>query len=209
MKRNNPFIALCKFEGNVDIMTFENCNLFKRSTTTQGLGYTFNGEIQEKLYKENFRSKALSQNVDKSAFLMKFATSEPSLTVVIENNEEYTTKIMSDNNDDGAKKISVSLHNPKEPSDTKFKPSSSIKIPLGHSTTFLITPKAREIDDSGKALTETERGCRLDEDTEALDIFNVYTRAGCLFECKIRYAEKKCGCTPWYYPVNMQDKVKN
>ena len=105
--------------------------------------------------------------------------------------------------------VTLSLHNPKEPSDTKFKPTSSIQVPLGQSTTFLITPKATEIDESGKELTESQRNCRLDEDTDALDIFNIYTRTGCLFECKMKYAVGKCGCNPWYYPINMKRQVRD
>ena len=90
-----------------------------------------------------------------------------------------------------------------------FKPSTSISIPLGHSTTFLIKPKAREIDDSGKQLTESQRNCRLDKDTDELDIFNIYTRTACLFECKTRYATKRCQCIPWNYHVNMMEKVSD
>ena len=103
--------------------------------------------------------------------------------------------------------VTLSLHNPKEPSDTKFKPTSSIQVPLGQSTTFLIALKAREIDESGKELTESQRNCRLDEDTDALDIFNIYTRTGCLFECKMKQSMRRCGCVPWNYPVNMENKV--
>ena len=209
--RTNPFIAACKFEENVETMTYENCNLFKRSITTQGMGYTFNNEIEANFIKKPFRSPALSPNVNREPYLMKSASSEASLTVLIENNIENTEILEDLQLKTGTirkpKKILVSLHNPKEPSDTKFKPSTSIQIPLGHSTTFLITPKAREIDDSGKALTETERGCRLDEDTEALDIFNVYTRTACLFECMRKQAIGRCGCIPWDDPVNMDDMV--
>ena len=189
-------------------MTFRNCDLFKRSFTTQGIGYTFNNIIEENLIKKEFRSKALSPNVKYEPSNMISSSSDPSLTVVIENNVE-NNKILSDNRGvvNKPKKISVSLHNPKEPSDTKFRPSTSIKIALGHSTTFLVTPKAREIDESGKELRESERGCRLDEDTTGLDIFNVYTRTACLFECKMKYAIKKCGCTPWYYPIHIEKEV--
>ena len=195
---------MCKFEDSDESMTFENCNLFKRSFTTQGLGFTFNNEEESKLIKEDYRSE-LSVNVNKKTYLMK---SQHSLTVVIENNAE-NKKILSGNRGvvHKPKKISVSLHNPKEPSDTKFRPSTSIKIAFGHSTTFLVTPKAREIDESGKELRESERGCRLDEDTTGLDIFNVYTRTACLFECKMKYAIEKCGCTPWYYPIHIGKEV--
>ena len=205
--KSNPFVAMCKFEENNKIMSFENCNLFKRSFTTQGLGYTFNNEREEIMIKKRFRSTELSHNIKRRPSLMKSTSSEYSLTVIIETNAEEVESA-----EKGIvhkpKEISVSIHNPKEPADTKFIPSTSVKIPLGSTTTFLITPKARKIDESGKELTESERGCRLDEDTDALDIFNVYTRVGCLLECKMQYSIKMCGCTPWNYPINMlRDKV--
>ena len=105
------------------------------------------------------------------------------------------------------KDILVSLHNPLAPADAKFEPSTSIRIPGGHTTIVLITPKATEIDESGKALEESQRGCRLHEDTEALEIFNVYTRTACLFECKMKYALRFCGCSPWNFPLNMFKNV--
>ena len=93
--------------------------------------------------------------------------------------------------------VSVSLHNPNEPANLR---STSFEIPLGHTTTVYVTPKAREIDDSGKELKENERNCRLIEDNSELEIFKIYTQEACLFECKLKIAANKCGCIPWSYP---------
>ena len=205
---------MCKFEENVITMTFENCNLFRRSFTTQGLGYTFNNEVEGKLIKKKFRSSEFSQNIKRKPSHMKSTGSEHSLTVIIDSNAEEVEKYenITGNTKDGdailkPKEIWVSLHNPKEPADTYFIPATSIKIPLGFSTTFFITPKAREIDESGRDLEETKRKCRLSEDTGKLDIFSVYSKVGCLFECKIKLSIERCGCVPWNYPVNMNDNV--
>ena len=204
---------MCKFEENVKTMNFENCNLFKRSITTQGLGYTFNNEQEENMLKDKFRNIEFSPNINRKPSLMRSASSEHSLTVIIEDNAESTKDLEEKKIEDGLshrpEKISVSIHSPKEPADTIFKPSTSISIPLGHSTTFLIKPKAREIDDSGKQLTESQRNCRLDKDTDKLDIYNIYTRTACLFECKTKYATKRCQCIPWNYHVNMVKKVSD
>ena len=131
---------------------------------------------------------------------MKSASSEHALKVVLENNREevdiYRNKMEPDLE---PTEITVALHNPKEPADIR---SKSFNIPLGHSTTVYITAKAREIDEDGMALTESQRNCRLDEDAESLDVFNIYTRAACMFECKIKYSMIKCGCLPWNYPQN-------
>ena len=207
---------MCQFEDNVEKMTFENCNLFKRSFTTQGLGYTFNNEREGKLIKSKFRSTVFSHNKKREPSLMKSTGSEHSLRVIIDSNaeeveEHENTKSLKSLQEVASapkpKEVVVSLHNPKEPADTSFIPATSIKIPLGHSTTFFISPIAREIDESGKGLREWQRKCRLDVDTEDLDIFNVYTKVSCLFECKMKLSMKSCGCVPWNYPVNNYEKV--
>ena len=79
---------MCKFEENVKPMTFENCNLFKRSYTTQGLGYTFNNEIENFAIKKNFRSTSFSPNIGRIPSLMKSTNSDHSLTVIIDVNAE-------------------------------------------------------------------------------------------------------------------------
>ena len=193
-------------------MTFENCNLFKTSFTTKGIGYTFNNEKEEKLIKYPFRGKEFSPNIKRNPSLMKSASPDHSLKVVIENDKENSKDLSESTNIDGTirkpQKVLVSIHNPKEPADNIIKPSTSIPIPLGHITTFFFKPEAREIDQSGKELTESQRNCRLDESTESLEIYNVYTRTACLFECKRKYAITKCGCSPWNFPENMLKRVK-
>ena len=78
------------------------------------------------------------------------------------------------------------------------------EIPLGHSTKVYITPKAREIDDSGKDLTEVQRGCRLAKDSKDLDSFNIYSQESCHLECMIKQSYKRCGCFPWNYLITEQ-----
>ena len=74
---------MCKFENNVERMSFENCNLFKRSYGTQGLGYTFNNEKEEKFIKKEFRS-IFSHNTERDPSLMKSTNPDHSLTVVLD-----------------------------------------------------------------------------------------------------------------------------
>ena len=191
-------------------MKFENCDLFKRSFTTRGLGYTFNNLREEKLIKENYRAKEFSLNMNKDPSLMKSTRSKHSLTVVIENNAEEVAEYEKTKSTINHKTsmVSVSLHDPKEPADSTLVPLTSIRIPLGQSTTFLISAKARIIDESGMELSEIQRGCRLDDDTETLNVFNVYTRVSCLFECKMQFSMRMCGCTPWNYPVDRKRQVR-
>ena len=94
--------------------------------------------------------------------MMKSARSDHALKVFIDYNEE-AVKIFENS---GVlklkpKKVSVALHNPYEPASIR---SNSFEIPLGYTTTVYITPKAREIDYSGKELEEKQRNCRLSDD---------------------------------------------
>ena len=159
-----------------------------------------------------YRNSIFYPNTEKEPFLMKSASSKYSLKVVIENNAEEIEryeKSKTQKKPEGDVKfeptvISVSLHNPEEPADIR---SNSFKIPLGHLSIVYISPKAREVDEDGKKLEESQRKCRLNQDTETLDIFNVYTKSACMFECQIKYAIERCHCTPWNYPINKEKYI--
>ena len=206
--RGNPFAAYCKYGNNVHAMLFSNCNLFKRSFSNIGLGFSFNNELRHNLYKNSSDNHLLLSTLmvsdDKKVSMMESASSKKSLKVMIENNFEESkfyedTKITEPPKGIliyKPRKIKVTLHEPKEPANIR---SKSFNIPLGQSSRVYIFPKATRIDESGKALTEDQRECRLSEDNKDLDIFNIYTQEGCIQECKIRQAFEACGCIPWDY----------
>lgn len=209
--RDNPFVALCSFEEDLENLSFDDCKLFKRSFTNSGLGFTANNEIRNKLYKrpENkFKDQnyVFNTNNKKAPTNMRSARPEDALRLMIEYNRERV-EIYEKTRHPGSPQgelflkpttVKVALHNPNEPANLR---SNAFSIPLGHSTTVYITPKARRIDDSAKELTEMQRGCRLSQKAEDLNIFNIYTKEACLFECKMKLALKKCGCSPWNYPI--------
>ena len=198
---------MCSFFNKVKKMQFSNCNLFKRSFTNKGLGFSFNIELGRALYK-----RSLILGLQMKVFMLndkipvKSVGSEHALQVILENNFEETERFEKTKDSFRTvgeiqlkpKGISVSLHNPKEPANIR---SKSFKIPLGHSTTVYITPKAREIDDSGKELSEVQRGCRLAKDSHDLDLFNIYSKEACILECLIKQAYQRCECFPWSYLI--------
>ena len=92
MTQSNAFVAFCKYEENVKSMTFKNCDLFKRSFTTEGMGFTFNNEVDKKLIKENYISTEFSHNDKRQPSLMKSTKIKHSLQVVIERNVEDVSK---------------------------------------------------------------------------------------------------------------------
>ena len=171
-----------------------------------GVGFTSNNEVEDILMKNDIKSKAFFSNTNRRPSMMKSASLKDSLHVVVENNVEEVERY--EENYELKKeptKISLSLHNPIEPADIR---TNSFEIPLGYSTIVYITPKATEVDEGGKELTELQRNCRLNEETGLLNIFNVYTKVGCLFECNLKHAVERCGCVPWNYPLDNKESIQ-
>ena len=186
-------------------LTFANCNLFKRSFTNLGIGFTANNEVEDKLMKKDFKSKTFFSNTNRKPSFMKSASLKDSFHVVVDNNVEEVERYEEDyQSRKQPTKIQVSLHNPVEPADIR---TSSFEIPLGHSTIVYITPKATEVDEDGKELTEFQRNCRLNQESGSLNIFKVYTKVGCLFECNLKHAIERCGCVPWNYPFDKKESI--
>ena len=208
-ERPNAFVALCSFDHNLEDQNFEDCGLFFRSFTNMGMGYTANGEMAHLLFKSKHYGSPgnfFLPNDQIKPKRMTYAGDDYALRVLIENNREEVDlfeNTKSRNNPKGEirlkpKERKVSLHNPLEPANMR---SNSFSIPLGYSTVVYITPKVREIDENAASLAESERGCRLSKDASGLDIFKLYSKEGCLLECKIKQAYTKCGCFPWNYPI--------
>ena len=129
-ERPNAFVALCSFHHVLGSRNFEDCNLFFRSFTNTGIGYTANSEVASKLFK--------SKNVGGPEYFtfpnnqidpinMISAGSNHALRVLIENNREEVdvyenTKSPSMPNGElklKPKEIQVSMHNPLEPANIR------------------------------------------------------------------------------------------
>ena len=55
------------------------------------------------------------------------------------------------------------------------------------------------ITDDADAWKPSQKKCASKRDIE-LDVFNDYTRANCVFECRAKSIFKNCGCLPYHYP---------
>ena len=103
------------------------CNIFKRSFTDKGLGYTFNNEKEISLYKNPPIQHKIFDLNKAEPLLIKSASKNHALTVLIESNEEENknyenTKTINDKVGDTTikpKSISISLHDPKEPANMR------------------------------------------------------------------------------------------
>ena len=86
---------MCSFEQDVEILELSKCNLFRRSFSNKGMGFTFNNEKEGKLLQEDFWNHPFFPNQEKDPSLMKSATIEDSLRVVVENNAEEIEKVLT------------------------------------------------------------------------------------------------------------------
>lgn len=202
---------MCSFENELKDLSFDGCKLFKRSLSNSGIGFTTNSQLRNKLYKlgtKVFRTQNEVFFTNKKDYprMMKSASPKHNLRLMIEFNREKVELFEHTRNPKLPEgelllkptSVKVALHNPNAPANLR---SNVFSIPLGHSTTVYITPKASKISESAKELSEIQRGCRIPEETEGLDIFNIYTQEACLFECKLKQAVRRCECFPWNYPM--------
>ena len=93
----------------------------------------------------------------------------------------------------------IYLDQPKFPTD-----QSSVKV---YKTR--IDAEKREADARVKRHPVSERQCKFEDEIEGLHFFTVYSKQNCMFECKLRVAEKNCGCVPWDFPAAENTKICN
>ena len=92
----------------------------------------------------------------------------------------------------------VSIHDPSVPADMR---GDGVKIEPGYVSTFLITPSQLLTDEKVRQqLSPERRKCWFQAENDNMRVFSKYTQKGCIFECQLRQAAKRCGCTPWNYP---------
>ena len=72
----------------------------------------------------------------------------------------------------------------------------------GFETILRIIPKVISTSQEFRALAIDERKCKLSHETEGFQFLQMYSQAGCEFECAAKYAVKICKCLPWYYTNN-------
>ena len=79
----------------------------------------------------------------------------------------------------------------------------------GYETTIMVTPRVLHTTESAQTMPFDDRQCRASSEAAAagLNIFKQYSREACVFECSIRESRRKCGCTPWNYPLEESGSI--
>ena len=204
-RRNfNPFIPLCQYSGEPEIMTFRSCNLFTRAYTDKGIGYSFNSEKFATSFQETTGNldglQAMWFNNKREVQYPKSSGKDFQLRIVIDaNNEEveHYEKGIHDV-DKMPKSFLLTLHDPSSPPNLR---AEGIEVAPGYETTILITPRLQETSTDAKTtLNPKERKCKTKQESHGLKLFKTYTQEACLLECHLTEASVRCGCTPWNYP---------
>ena len=77
-----------------------------------------------------------------------------------------------------------------------------IKMKAGNEYFVDVTPIGQISDNDFKALSFTQRRCRLDHEIDESGIFQSYSSLNCKYECQVKLAINACGCVPWDYLHN-------
>ena len=118
-------MSSCGFGENISMLL---CNMFKRSFSDKGFGYTFNNEKSLSLFKYlPIQNEIFNLNKATEPLLIESSSINHALTVLIENNYEEnqdyeSLKTIHDPVGDitiKPRSISVSLHDPKEPANIR------------------------------------------------------------------------------------------
>ena len=199
-KTYNARIPIC-YKGHNDGDKFPTkCNMFVRSFTNQGIGFTFNAESFWNLHKKtdsnilfhDVMQPFLTYENDSKIFFPTSSAISQEITLVIErpdgNVDKSHVRYLE------SRSIKLSLHSPGSPSNMR---DESTEVRPGYVTTIIIYPSYHTSTEAVHSLWNEKRNCRFPYENDGLKIYDKYSRNACLFECQISHGLKMCGCIPW------------
>ena len=78
----------------------------------------------------------------------------------------------------------------------------------GHENLVAMTAVNTIADEAIRDVPPEKRNCYF-QDEYKLDMYQLYSQSGCIFECKMRIGQSKTegGCTPWFYPTRGEQMI--
>ena len=83
--------------------------------------------------------------------------------------------------------------------------SSKKVIRGGYKVTYKIQAMEIVPSEDLRSLTIESRKCRFADEYEGMNMFKIYTKAGCEFEQNVKRVKDICRCLPWYIPHAEED----
>ncbi len=185
----DPAIATCHFGTDPDESKWNmDCDLFERTYTTKGIGYSFNVEKFWTLHKRTSGNMAFYQQ------MTAIGQNNKVIHPIKDNGKGFSLEFYVRLNDDSA---SLTLHSPEAPADFHNEAIELIPDMINEITVF---PSTVVTDAAGLRLSPTKRECLARQEADNLNIYQTYSQSACLFECQIKMAIDVCNCSSWDYP---------
>ena len=211
----HTLLPWCNFEkfGSEKLNHFDtdSCTLFEPVFTDFGLCHAFNPKpVMDSLQTSHFTEVfgnvfeddlVANQNIyqgTKSGHTLDF--------YLLGTNHKY-----NDLEDDGefferfASKFLLSVSNKDEYFNMK---TMGHKITAGYHAFWKVQVMETVPSDDIRIIAPEKRNCKFEDETEGLELFNSYSQSACEFEFKVKEAEIKCRCLPWYIPSSAKSKYQ-
>ncbi len=188
-----PEIFHSKYFGNRLIDDPNPACHFVNIFSKEGLTNTFNAPYFWSVYKNNFFTRAYFNELY-SKIEECHKNLEASPLHATSYGQHYAFEAIIPTSETGGEVIE--LHSPFDVPDLSSRP---IHISPGKTYTITVTPSKYEVDLKLDDNDMTKLGC-LSGKNHNLTLYKDYSQSKCQFECNLRRATKKCGCTPWNYP---------
>ena len=173
---------------------------FKAVLTDMGLCLATNSLAMKKIFKKTPYIQSFQRVTDPNGIDTEDVDSPPNVfsttNLVLDSMIMSRPKPVRDDMDQPSW-FYLSLGNKWTPFDVRTK---WIRVSAGYQTSIKIVPTSISASPWLRDLDPEERNCKFMDESHDLEIFEVYTQAGCHFECWLRESRKVCGCTPWNYP---------
>ena len=181
------------------------CSEFVPSFSNTGLCLTRNGYKMDQLFKHTshlgtFKETFLPKNVKHRVENISKKQSEYHFTLIVDGNRYNNLKRGKDWNSVSHEKIKIGIHSPDEIADIRGWYNKIIRVATGHITTIKVKPSKQQSEELIQNVPIEHRKCRFQSEIEEFASMRNYTQVHCRMECKIKLAEKMCGCRPWDYP---------
>ena len=201
----NPRVYKCQYDQEPDTtLKMIYCDLFTRSYTNEGFGYTFNAGNFWKRHKESNEFNQMfhkimfpfNKNHSNDKVIYPEAIGEiHGLSLALMLNKHEAADFEKEGKE--LPSIKLTIHDPKKPGDMQ---GTGVLVHPGYITTFLVTTSQVMSSEDIQRLEKGRRKCVFPFENDGMDIFSEYTQSACVFECMLKMAVEKCGCVPWNYP---------
>ena len=211
----HTLLPWCNFEkfGSEKLNHFDidSCTLFEPVFSDFGLCHSFNPKpvldlLQPSYFKDAFGNTFADDLLNNQTIYYGTKSGHTMDFYLLGTNHNY-----NDLEEDGeffesfASKFLLSVSNKDEYFNMK---TMGHKIRAGYHAFWKVHVMETVPSDDIRKIPPEKRNCKFEDETEGLKLFNSYSQSACLFESRVKEAEMKCRCVPWYIPSSAKSKYQ-